>query len=79
MLRGKTGRTGYEDVTGETPDISEWVDFDFYDWIWYHDPPDTMAEMTEEICKLGKWLGVANRVGSALTYWVLTEAAKVIA
>jgi hypothetical protein len=79
MSRGKTGRTGYEDVTGETPDISEWVDFDFYDWIWYHDPPDTMAETTEEIRKLGKWLGVANRVGSALTYWVLTEAAKVIA
>jgi hypothetical protein len=49
MSRGKTGRTGYEDVTGETPDISEWVDFDFYDWIWYHDPPDTMAETTEEI------------------------------
>jgi hypothetical protein len=57
MSRGKTGRTGYEDVTGEMPDISEWVDFDFYDWIWYHDPSDTMAETTEEIRKLGKWLG----------------------
>jgi hypothetical protein len=79
MSRGRTGRTGYEDVTGETPDISEWVDFDFYDWVWYHDPPDTMAETTEEIRKLGKWLGVANRVGSALTYWILTDSAKVIA
>jgi hypothetical protein len=38
-----------------------------------------MAETTEEIRKLGKWLGVANRVGSALTYWIITEAAKVIA
>jgi hypothetical protein len=77
--RGKNGRTGYEDVVGETPDISEWMDFDFYDLIWYHDPPDTMAEMTTEIRKLGRWLGVANRVGSALTYWVLTRAGKVLA
>jgi hypothetical protein len=38
-----------------------------------------MAETTEEIRKLGKWLGVANRVGSALTYWILTDAAKIIA
>jgi hypothetical protein len=38
-----------------------------------------MAETTEEIRKLGKWLGVANRVGSALMYWILTDAAKVIA
>jgi hypothetical protein len=70
---------GCEEVIGETPDISEWIDFDFYDWVWYHDPPDTMAETTEEIRKLGKWLGVANQAGSALTYWILTDAANVIA
>jgi hypothetical protein len=79
MARGGNGRTGYEDVIGETPDISEWLDFDFYDLVWYHDPPGTMAETTEEIRKLGRWLGVANRVGSALTYWILTQASKVIA
>jgi hypothetical protein len=80
MSRGGNGRTGYESVTGETPDISEWLDFDFYDWVWYHDPPDTMAETSEEIRKIGRWLGVANRVGSALTYWILTASgAKVIA
>jgi hypothetical protein len=38
--RGKNGRTGHEEVTGETPDISEYVDFDFYDWVWYWDTPD---------------------------------------
>jgi hypothetical protein len=25
--RGNNGRTGLEIVTGETPDISEWIDF----------------------------------------------------
>jgi hypothetical protein len=34
MARGSTGQTGYEDVIGETPDISEWLDFDFFDRIW---------------------------------------------
>jgi hypothetical protein len=29
--RGKNTRTGIETITGETPDISEWIDFAFYD------------------------------------------------
>ena len=33
------GRTPLELVTGETPDISEYLDFSFYDWIWYRDNP----------------------------------------
>ena len=27
--------TGLEKVTGETPEILEYVDFSFYDWCWY--------------------------------------------
>ncbi len=30
------GRTGYKEITGKTPDISEYCDFDFYDHAWYH-------------------------------------------
>ena len=26
-----------EEVTGETHDISEYLDFSFYDWCWYND------------------------------------------
>ena len=29
------GRTGLEKVTGETPEISEYIDFGFYDPCWY--------------------------------------------
>ena len=29
------GRTPWETVTGNTPDISEYLDFDFYDLVWY--------------------------------------------
>jgi hypothetical protein len=30
-------RTPMEQMTGETPNISEYLDFSFYDWIWYKD------------------------------------------
>ncbi len=31
------GRAPIEQLTGETPDISEYLDFSFYDWVWYKD------------------------------------------
>ena len=37
ISRGKTGRTGIEELTGKTPDISEWLDFDFYGQVWWLD------------------------------------------
>ena len=38
--RGKDHRTGHEEVTSETPDISEWLDFEFHDLVWWLDCPD---------------------------------------
>jgi hypothetical protein len=40
MARGEDRRTGYETVTGNTPDISEWLDFEFYDLVWWIDQPN---------------------------------------
>ena len=37
MAQGTDNRTGYEEVTGQTPDISEWLDFKFYDLVWWLD------------------------------------------
>ena len=31
------GRSALEQLTGETPEISEYLDFTFYDWCWYDD------------------------------------------
>jgi hypothetical protein len=36
LARGGNNRSGYEQVTGRTPDISEYLDFGFYDLVWYH-------------------------------------------
>ena len=62
-----------EQLTGETPDISEYLDFGFYDWIWYKDN----AGLGEN--RIGRWLGVAHKVGNLMSYWILTEAGRVIA
>ena len=77
MAQGKDGRTGYKEVTGNTADISEWLDFEFYDLVWWWDRPKKPG-MTDRTRQLGRWLGVSHRVGSDLCYWVVTESGHVV-
>jgi hypothetical protein len=77
IARGRSGRPGIEAVMGHTVDISEWLDFEFYDYVWYWDEKD--SDMTEEQSIVGRWLGISHRVGSDMTYWVLTQAGNVLA
>ena len=65
-------RTSLEKVTGETPEISDYVDFSFYDWCWYKEN----AGMGET--KIGRWLGVSHQTGSLMSFWVLTQTCKVV-
>ena len=67
------GRTPLERVTGDTVDISEYLDFGFYDWCWYHENAGLGPT------KMGRWLGVAHKVGGLMSYWVLTANSTVIA
>ena len=73
IARGRDGRTGIERITGDSCDISEWVDFEFYDLCWYWDTPHD-----SENPKIGRWLGVSHRVGSAMCYWVLNNEGNVL-
>jgi hypothetical protein len=70
----KDGRSGFEIITGDTPDIREWVDFTFYDWVWYWHSPNS-----DDNPRIGQWLGVSHRVGSALCYWILLSTGRVLA
>ena len=54
--------TPIESVTGETVDISEYLDFGLYDQVWYHEN----AGIGERL--LGRWLGVYHSVGILLLY-----------
>ena len=62
-----------EEVTGENADIYEYLDFGFYDRVWYH----TNAGLDERLH--GRWLGVAHRIFSLMSYWILTQTGSVIA
>ena len=67
-----SGRISLEQLTGETTEISEYLDFIFYDWCWYNDN-DRLGET-----KLDRWLDVSHRVGSLMSNWVLTQKGNVI-
>lgn len=70
--RYANGRTPLEVITGDTPDISEYLDFGFYDFVVYR------ANAGLGPNSLGRWLGVSHRVGKLLSYWILTEGGQVI-
>ena len=77
MARGDDRRTGYELVTSQTADISEWLEFEFYDLVWWLDRL-TKPNFTNHTRRLARWLGVLHRVGSDLCYWLITDSGKVI-
>ena len=64
-------------VIGETPDISEWIDFEFYDRVWYYVQKKINIDGSGR--RLARWLGVAHCIGSDLCYWLLLQSGKVIA
>ena len=59
------GRTSIEIITGETPDISEYLDFGFYDWVTFR------GNVGLGKIELGRWIGVSHRVGRLMSYWIL--------
>jgi hypothetical protein len=68
------GRTPIEIISSKTPDISEWLEFKFYQPVWYLSP----CEFTEQRRSIGRWLRVSHRVVQAMCYWILAESAKPI-
>ena len=68
MSKYADGRTPLEIITGDTPDISEYIDFDFYDWVLYR----SNAGLGE--VEVARWLGVSHRVGRLMSYWLLPES-----
>lgn len=69
------GRTPYEILTGNTPDISEFFEDEWYQPVWYYEP----TAFPEQRKHLARWIGVAHRVGQAMCYWLLPESGIPIA
>jgi len=69
------GRTPYELVTGNTPDISEYISFSWYQPVYYLDN----TNFPEEKERIGRWIGVAHNIGQALCFWILPKSGAPIA
>ena len=67
-MRYADGRTPIEIITGITPDISEYLDFGFYDWVVFR------SEAGLGPIELGRWLGVSHRIGQQMSYWILPRS-----
>ena len=77
MSRGRYRRTGYEEVTGDTADISEWLDFEIYDLVYCIDIPNK-PDTSDDVKRLGRWLGISHSVGSDMCYWLIIDCGKLI-
>lgn len=60
-------------VTGDTVDISNYLEFGFYDRVWYRDNVGLAEPLP------GRWLGVAENIGSVMTYHILQQNGRVVA
>ncbi|CAJ1965439.1 unnamed protein product [Cylindrotheca closterium] len=70
--RYSDGRVPLEVITGITPDITEYMDFTIYGWVYYR--TDGALGPNE----IGRWLGVSHRTGPMMTYWILPRSGRPI-
>ena len=66
------GSTPFAKVHGYTPNIAEYVQFKWFEWVWYHDPNDPNKQM------LGRWCGPAHNIGQGMAYHILSSKGKMI-
>ena len=71
--RGPNSRAPAEKRLGDTPDISEYAQFHWYQYVWYIDPGDSNKK------KLARHIGVAPNIGAKMTWWILPTSCKIIA
>jgi hypothetical protein len=66
-------RTPYEIREGETPDISPYLLFEFWERVYYLDPSEQKGNFPETKESAGRWLGVAENHGDGMAFYILTE------
>ena len=62
--------TPYRLRRGVTPDISVFMQFCFWERILYLDHEQSFPDPKE---RSGYWVGIADNIGDALTYWILDD------
>ena len=65
------GHCAAEFVLGYTPEISAYVQHEWYETIWY--------QVHDRESKIGQLIGVAEGIGGGDCFWILPLSAKPIA
>ena len=66
------GKTPHEKIHGSMPNITEFIQYKWFEWVWYADT----SKPDDEI--LGRWLGPTSNAGSGHTSHILTNKGQVI-
>ena len=69
------GMVPHTKMTGQPCDISEIAEFGWYEWVYYRDEPLGFPHPFEH---LGRCLGPAENVGSAMSQWIMDIKGNVI-
>ena len=69
------GKTPTEAALGETPDISDLLQFTFNEKVYYHTPGASYPASGEE---LGNFVGIADSAGDELTILVLSKDNQIL-
>ena len=65
-------KTPHERVHGSMPNITEYIQYQWYEWVWYADVNQPDDET------LGRWLGPVYNAGAGHTSNILTQKGRVI-
>ena len=71
-------RTPLEIRDGETPDISAYLLFSFWEKVYYMDPDSVTGKFPNNKEKIGRWLGVTQNHGDTFCFYILTEETEQI-
>lgn len=74
-LPQQKGRTPYAILTGNTPDILEFLEFAWYQPVWYYE----LTTFPSQTRHLGRWIGVAHHIGQVMCFWILPTSGVPIA
>ena len=72
MLEGEVPETM---MTGQTANISNLCEYEWYEWVMFR---DALASYPDDPLTLGRYLGPATNVGSAMSYKILKENGRVV-
>ena len=65
---GLKGKTPLGVLLGETPDISQYLDFAWYDWVWFKENAGLSIPV------IGRFLGIADTASNLMSYHILPES-----